>query len=327
MKNRVLVLGADGFIGRRVVEALATTDWATPVAAGRRLIGPTASTHIERQQVDATDRTQITRALEGIDAVVNCVAGSVKTIVTSAQAIFEVAAQQASQPRIIHLSSVAVYGSAVGDVDESAALLPDLSPYGSAKIEAEQLAARYRSVVIFRPGIVYGPGSSQWSGRIGRWLLARRIGDLGAMGDGYCNLIYIDDLVAAILQAIRIPAMEGERFNLGMLTPPTWNDYFTMYAVALGAVPVRRISARRLALEAKALAVPRKIAELIVQRVGSKKLHVGAPITPSLLRLWRQELRLNVAKSHSLLKVDWTPLDVGIKRTAHWLLASRGTSR
>ncbi|HEY6456417.1 MAG TPA: NAD-dependent epimerase/dehydratase family protein [Steroidobacteraceae bacterium] len=327
MKHRVLVLGANGFIGRRVVEALTATDWATPIAAGRRLVGPTESTPIERQLVDATDSSQVARALQGVNAVVNCVAGGVKTIIACARALFDAAAQQASQPRIIHLSSAAVYGSAVGDVDESAPLLPDLSPYGTAKIQAEQLAARCRTVVIFRPGIVYGPGSSQWSDRPGRWLLERRVGDLGAMGDGYCNLVYIDDLVTAILQAIRIPGMEGERFNLGMVSPPRWNDYFAMYAIALGAVPVKRISARRLAFEAKALAAPRKIFELIVQRIGPKSFHARAPITPSLLRLWRQELRLNDAKSRSLLSVDWTPLDVGMQRAARWFLNSSGTSR
>ena len=35
-KQRVLVLGAGGFVGRHVMAALATSDWATPVAAVRR---------------------------------------------------------------------------------------------------------------------------------------------------------------------------------------------------------------------------------------------------------------------------------------------------
>jgi nucleoside-diphosphate-sugar epimerase len=327
MKQRVLVLGANGFIGKRVVDALAASDWALPVAAGRRPVTASASALVERQQVDATDRTQIAHALQGVTTVINCVAADAKTIVTSAEVLFSVAKEQAKQPRIIHLSSAAVYGAAVGDVDESAQLRHDLSTYGTAKVEAERRAAEYPSCVIFRPGIVYGPESSQWSERIGRWLVAHRIGDLGARGDGYCNLIYVDDLVAAILQAVRLPGIERERFNLGLASPPTWNEYFFMYALAVGAVPVRRISARRLALEAKLLAPPRKIAELVAQRIGLRNSGLGAPLPPSLLRLWRQELRLNVARAHSLLTVNWTPLHVGIQCTAQWFLGRSTISR
>ncbi|WZB74124.1 NAD-dependent epimerase/dehydratase family protein [Achromobacter insuavis] len=36
MKQRILVLGANGYVGRRVVAALAASDWAEPVAGVRR---------------------------------------------------------------------------------------------------------------------------------------------------------------------------------------------------------------------------------------------------------------------------------------------------
>ena len=36
MSMRVLVLGADGFIGGHLVGSLAASDWATPIAGGRR---------------------------------------------------------------------------------------------------------------------------------------------------------------------------------------------------------------------------------------------------------------------------------------------------
>jgi nucleoside-diphosphate-sugar epimerase len=327
MKQRVLVLGANGFIGKRVVAALASSDWALPIAAGRRPVTDSASARVERQQIEATNRAQIARALQGVTAVVNCIAADAKTMVTSAEVLFGAALEQVKQPRIIHLSSTAVYGSVEGNVDESAPLRRDLSAYGTAKVDAEQRAAGYPACVIFRPGIVYGPESTQWSERIGQWLIAHRIGDLGAMGDGYCNLIYIDDLVAAILQAVRLPAIAGQHFNLGLASPPTWNEYFSMYALALDAVPVRRISARRLTLDAKLLAPPRKIAELLAQRIGLRNSGLGAPLPPSLLRLWRQELRLNVARAQSLLNVNWTPLNVGIQLAAQWYLARSAISQ
>ncbi len=73
---------------------------------------------------------------------------------------------------------MAVYGGVTGAVSESAPLLGQ-TPYAQAKVAAEAAAARYPRSVIFRPGIVYGPGSRQWTERIARWLRARRVGDLG----------------------------------------------------------------------------------------------------------------------------------------------------
>ena len=41
MKQRIVVLGAGGFIGRHIVSALAASDWAAPVAAAHRAAGGT----------------------------------------------------------------------------------------------------------------------------------------------------------------------------------------------------------------------------------------------------------------------------------------------
>src|SRR5207237_284416 len=112
--------------------------------------------------------------------------------------------------------------------------------------------------VVLRPGIVYGPGSAQWSERVARWLHAGRIGDLGACGDGYCNLVHVSDVCAATLKALGTRDAAGRAYNLGSPQPPTWNEYFVEYGRALGAVPVRRISRRRLRIETKILAPPLK---------------------------------------------------------------------
>ena len=82
MKQRILVLGANGYVGRRVVSALADSDWADPVAGVRRA----------RQQgreivLDATDPAAVTRALGEVDAVVNCVAGSADAMTAGARAL------------------------------------------------------------------------------------------------------------------------------------------------------------------------------------------------------------------------------------------------
>ena len=227
------------------------------------------------------------------------------------------------QPRIVHLSSMAVYGAAVGDVDETATTVGKLSAYGSAKLESERLAAASPSVVILRPGIVYGPNGARWSGRIAQMLYARRLGDLGAAGDGYCNLVYIDDTVQAILRALRSPKVGGKIFNLALPEPPTWNEYLAEFAKSLGAVPLARIGERTLQIESKIFAPPQKLAEMFLGKFAPRLARlVPQAIPPSLIRLFQQEIRLKVGLAEVELGLHWTPLSEGLRRTAAWYNAS-----
>ena len=205
------MLGAGGFIGRRVVAALAATDWAVPIAAIHRGAPPR---DVDSVRLDATRRDELAPALARADGIVSCVAGDPATIVGAARALFEAAAALPRPPRVVHLSSMAVYGAASGVVDESAPLRGDLSPYAAAKVEAEALARSCPSVVHLRPGLVYGPASREWSDYVGRWLAARRLGDLGAAGRGCCDLVYVEDVAAAVLRALRQPDIDGQAFNL-----------------------------------------------------------------------------------------------------------------
>jgi nucleoside-diphosphate-sugar epimerase len=319
MSLRTLLLGADGFIGSHLLRALSGSGWATPIAAGRRA---SASGQGQRVQLDATDETALLAALQGVDAVVNCIAGSAETIESSARALFAAASRCATAPRIVHLSSMAVYGAVSGVVSEDAPLRGE-DPYARAKIAAEALSAHYPAVVILRPGIVYGPGSRQWTERIGGWLMAHRVGDLGALGDGICNLVYVDDVVAAVSQSLRLSPAIGQVFNLAMSEPPTWNEYLIGFARALGAVPVSRIGGRRLKIETKLLAPPLKIAEILARKAKLRDLRLPEPIPPSLLRLFQQEIRLDSTRAQALLQLRWTALEDGLRLSAAALRAGK----
>jgi nucleoside-diphosphate-sugar epimerase len=320
MKQSVLVLGANGFIGREVSAALASADWA-PILGVRKAAG-SHHERLEQRTVDATLVDSVLGAAQGVSGIVNCVAGDAPTIVGATKAVCEAAARMTPAPRIIHLSTMSVYGSATGLVDESAPLRADLGPYSAAKVAAEATAAAYPHSVILRPGCVFGPGSEQWSIRIARLLLARRLGDLGVAGDGYCNLVHVGDVAQAILHALERPQMDGRVFNLSTPAAPTWNEFLMEYAIALRAVPVRRISRRRLSIEAKMLAPPLKIAE-ILGRAGKFDIRrLPPPIPPSLLRLMRQEIRLDTRRAEAELGLRWKDLDAALAETARWFLDS-----
>jgi nucleoside-diphosphate-sugar epimerase len=317
MSMRVLVLGADGFIGSHLTAALGASDWASPIAAGRRGRIAGAASTITRLEFDATDEVALGNALHAADAVVNCIAGSAQTIASGAQVLLAAAARQSIAPRVVHLSSMAVYGAATGVLAESAPLHGE-DPYALAKIAAEAHCAGYSQAVVLRPGIVYGPRGRQWTERIGRWLLAHRLGDLGAAGDGWCNLVYVEDVVAAIAQSLRLPGVAGQAFNLAMAQPPTWNEYLIEFARALGAVPVARIGRRQLQIETKLLAPPLKIAEILCRKAGIRTARLPEAIPPSLLRLCAQDMRLDVGRAEQLLQLRWTGLEDGLRQAARW---------
>jgi nucleoside-diphosphate-sugar epimerase len=295
---KVLVLGGTGYIGSRVAAALARTG-DTPVIASRR------------NGVDTTDRDSMTRALDSIEAVVNCVAGSADGIAQGARVLVQ-AAQQSGRPRIVHLSTMSVYGALEGEVTEASPRDPSIGWYAKAKCEAEDVIADYEGeAVMLRPGCVWGAGSDLWVGRIGRLLRAGRLGDLGAAGDGWSNLVAVDDVCAAVVASLRIAATPGTPrvFNLAAPDSPRWNDYFTDLALAIGATPVPRLSARRLKIDAKLFGPPLKVAEILLKKAKRPMKQLPDPLPPGLLGVFERHLHLRGELAQRELGIDYSPYE------------------
>ncbi len=312
MTCRVLVLGAGGYVGLRLLDRLSLCSDLHATGSGRRL--PAAATG-EFKILDATDATALKRELAETDAVVNCVSGSPAAIADGAKALRDaVLALPGAKPRVVHMSSMAVYGPAEGEVKEDyPQIRGDARHYGGAKVLAEQYLAELEDVVFFRPGCIYGKGSPQWTERMCRLLRAGRIGDLGANGDGCSNLVFIDDVLDAIVAAVRATRLEHQAYNLAMPQAPSWNAYFEQMAYRIGAVPLKRIGSRRLKLETRLLAPALHVAGKLGRRAGWRNL--PAPIPPSLLRLWRQDIRLDAERASQSLQLRWTTLEEGLRQS------------
>lgn len=323
VKKRVLVLGASGYVGSHLVATLSRTDWASPVAAIRsRPAAASAFPSVDFVPYEARSTSGLEERLGNIDSVVNCVAGDATSMVMSAQHLFA-ALRRSPVQRVVHLSSMVVYGSATGLVGENAPITQGVDDYTRAKVASEQLAGNYArsggDVVILRPSCIYGPGSEQWTRRIGRLLDAGRIGDLGPAGDGCCNLIYIDDMVSAIMQALVRPGLAGEAFNVSNANPETWNQYFVRLGRASGSTPIKRISSLSLAIETKVIGPTLKVAELAGRRLGVARYRLPPAISPSLASLWRHDIQLDERKADARLCFSRTPLEEGIAASAQWL--------
>ena len=318
---RVLVLGGSGYVGSRLCALLLGSGWATPVCGSSR----SAMTGFESVRVDTRDAAAVRQALQGIDAVVNCVAGNASAIGEGARVLTE-AALAAGCRRLVHLSSMSVYGPVEGRVDESVATDGSLGWYGQAKCEAEAhvaaFAAQGGSAVVLRPGCVAGPGSDLWVDRIARLLQARRLGDLGVAGDGWSNLVHVDDVCQAVLAALRgTHARPGVRtYNLAAPDSPRWNEYFVDLALAIGATPVRRLSSLQLRLDTMLAGPPLKVAQMLAKRLFGDARSVPVPLPPNLLGLWERHLQLDSSRASRELGLQWTPYAALLQQSAAWFL-------
>jgi uncharacterized protein YbjT (DUF2867 family) len=197
---RVLIVGASGLVGRELVGMLSKKTGGQPVAAVRRPDASYAAAGIETRICDAVSAPSVEQAIAGTSHVVNCVLGPADTMLAATRNVAE-ASLRHGVARVVHFSSIAVFGTRSGEVGEDAPQGEGADWYGRAKIECETIVRdagrRGLSSVILRPACVYGPGSDLWTGRIGRLLAARRLGDLGPGGEGTCNLVHVRDVAAA----------------------------------------------------------------------------------------------------------------------------------
>ena len=318
---RVLVLGGSGYVGSRLCAMLRDSGWASPVSGSSR----STATGVESLRVDTTDAAALALSLRGIDAVVNCVAGSAAAIAEGARALVQACLSTGCQ-RIVHLSSMAVYGTLEGAVREEAPNDPSLGWYALAKCEAESRMAAFAraggTVVMLRPGCVWGPGSELWVGRIARFLRAGRLGDLGAAGDGWSNLVHVDDVCSSVLAALRLPQPGGEirTYNLAAPDSPRWNEYFVDLALAIGATPVRRIAPLQLRIDAMVAGPPLKLAQLALMRIGLPSKALPDALPPGLLGLWERHIWLDSKSAERDLDLRWTLYDDALQQCAAWHL-------
>ena len=314
---KVLVLGGNGFLGKVIIRQLMQMDHITPII-GTRTLSSNITEGIATLKIDSTDLLALKDGLKDIDVVINCVTGDGTTIAQGTQLLCQAAALT-GMPKIIHLSSQSVYGTQTGIISENTPQHDDLGWYGHAKIAAEQAVEDYAKnggqAIILRPGCISGKNSPLWTERIITWLKQGRLGDLGASGDGWSNLIDVEDVAQAVTKSLNISLSAGKVkiFNLSAPDSPRWNQYFMDLGVSIGATPVKRISNRALKLDAYIFGIPIKIIEHIFKKAHIKTRWLPAGIPPSLLKLFKQEIKLDSTKATTELALEWTPYETMIR--------------
>jgi nucleoside-diphosphate-sugar epimerase len=240
--KRVLVTGATGFIGGRLVEHLVRAEGAEVRALVRNFANAPrlARFAVEMVPGDLMAPDALARAVDGCDVVFHCAYGNGgdesarRNVTVKGTELLLDAALQHKVRRVVHTSTFSVYGDPPsGDLDEQASRTYTGSAYGDSKIDAEKLALSYcakgLSVAVVQPTIVYGPFGSTWTVKPLQQLSTGRV-ILVNGGAGLCNAVYVDDVVAAMLRAAVLDQAHGESFLVSGPSPITWAEYFARHA-------------------------------------------------------------------------------------------------
>jgi nucleoside-diphosphate-sugar epimerase len=309
MGREVLVTGATGFIGRAATAALAEAGFGVRAGVNRAPLPAAlaALPGVTPTPCPLDDAAALAAALAGADAVVHAAYGWGRDSAAQERALLEAAAR-AGVSRLVHLSSIAVYGVREGEADEEADPVPPLGPYERAKRGSEAAIAAWcaetgGAAALLRAGAVWGPGSALWVEGMLRRLRSGGWRDFGALSEGLAPLVHVRDVAAAAAAAVAADLAPGtaRAFNLVHPERVSWNAYVAALAAAMGAPAPRPIGPAGLAAR-RALAAPAKA----LRRLG---LPAPASLTdfPAARELAMYGRRTAYPVDRAARELGWTP--------------------
>jgi len=255
LDDRILVTGAVGFIGTRVVEALLDRGFSNIACFTRpssrvTAIEGFARDHASRCRINVFKGNLLSRpdceaACDGAAVIFHLAAGTGEksfpdafmNSVVATRNVLEASLRCASLKRFVLVSSFAVYSNHQRSrhLDESCPVEqnPELrgDAYCFAKVKQEELLTSCAKefcvpYVIVRPGTVYGAGKSQITGRVG----LRTFGVfLHLGGSNKIPFTHVDNCAEAIVLAGLVKGVEGEVFNVVDDDLPSSRQFLSQY--------------------------------------------------------------------------------------------------
>jgi len=237
MKGKVLILGANGFLGRYVARWLSSRRYPLRLfdLAFRRQLAFDCHSGVETVEGNFMNPADVARALEGVNMVlhfisttvpassINNLMAEVETNVTSSAKLLDLMAEMGIRFIGFPSSGGTVYGAGNDDHREEDNLRPSC-PYGLGKAVIEELIRFYRDYrgiryQVWRISNAYGDTTRlhRMQGVIDAFLQKVSAGErLSLWGDGSAvrDFIFIEDLTAAIGAMIE-SGVEDEVVNIG----------------------------------------------------------------------------------------------------------------
>jgi len=178
-------------------------------------------------QVDVRDEGALEKTLTGVDVVVHAAAAlplwTKKNIVTTnvngTRNVLKIAVRKGI-PRVVHISSTAVYGIPKKHPIEEDDPLEGVGPYGESKVEAERICEAYRKkglcIPVVRPKTFIGTGRLGVFQILYDWVKCGKKIPIIGNGKNRYQLLEVEDLVEALDLLLTLP--EGKvngTFNIG----------------------------------------------------------------------------------------------------------------
>jgi nucleoside-diphosphate-sugar epimerase len=180
--SRVLLTGADGFVGRALTAHLHRS--GDSILAAVRRTNTIATSGVQTVHIPDIRTASWERLLEGVDAVIHLAARAHVQRESSSNPLAEFraaidlfrACQAAAVERFIFVSSIGVNGkSTEGRAFSEADVARPAEPYAISKWEAEealraQLVRDSTKLIVIRPALIYGPYAKGNFLRLMRWI-------------------------------------------------------------------------------------------------------------------------------------------------------------
>jgi nucleoside-diphosphate-sugar epimerase len=252
---KILVTGASGFIGARVVGTLLEYGFANVRCLVRpssrlgrleQVLGQSQNgKSVEILKGDLLSRDDCRRAAAGVELVLHLAAGIEKSFagafMNSALAtrnLLDAFLEHGQPKRFVNVSSIGVYSTfhlKRGSLVDETFPLEDapqerFDAYAFGKLKQEELVKEYGKThrlpyVILRPGSVFGPGRTALSGRVGiNFGCFMHLG-----GSGRLPLTFVDNCAEAIVLAGLKAGLEGQVFNVVDDEPLTSRQFLRAY--------------------------------------------------------------------------------------------------
>jgi nucleoside-diphosphate-sugar epimerase len=253
--DRILVTGAAGFIGSRVVEMLISRGFRnllcfTKPSTNRRRIEEVLQRNVPGANIELIEGNLLSKAdceaaCKDVSVILHLAAGMggksfpdvfMNTVVCTRN-LLEASVKVASVKRFLLVSSFTVYTNRQRSrrLDESCPIEtnPKLrgSAYCFAKVKQEAIVRDYGETydipfVIVRPGSVYGPDNPEITSRVGLNTFGLFL-HLG--GSNSVPFTYVDNCADAIVLAGVMKGVDGEVFNIVDDEVPSSRKFLRLY--------------------------------------------------------------------------------------------------
>ena len=252
----ILITGATGFIGSRLIESLLDRGFrnlrcfarpSSEVARVEAIAGRRGGARVEVIKGNLLSREDCVTATKDVAVIFHLAAGRgeksfpdafMNSVVTTRN-LLEASLRNTCLRRFVSISSFAVYTNAQKPrrrlLDESCPVenRPELrgDAYCFAKVKQDEIVTEYGKrfgipYVIVRPGYVYGPGNEGITGRVG-------IGTFGVFlhlgGSNTIPFTYVDNCVDAIVLTGLMRGIDSEVFNVVDDDLPSSRAFLRLY--------------------------------------------------------------------------------------------------